>query len=68
MNNKKTMGAKIRNFFILNKFLTGVKITRIKPAKLLIKNLGYREILVQKSFIKNYVKYCSYKLQLYVIF
>ncbi len=42
---------KIRNFGTLNKFLKGAKITKIKPAKLLIKNLGYRRILFQKSFI-----------------
>ena len=52
-NSKKAIGTKIRNFLIFNKFLKGVKITKIKPAKLLIKNLGYREILVQKSFIEN---------------
>ena len=44
---------KIRNFGTLNKFLRGAKIIRIKPAKLLIKNRGYLEILFQKSFI-NY--------------
>ena len=42
---------KIRSFGILNKFLTGAKITKIKPAKLLIKNRGYLEILFQNSFI-----------------
>jgi hypothetical protein len=30
----------IRNLGILNKFLKGAKITKIKPAKLLIKNRG----------------------------
>ena len=30
----------IRNFGILNKFLNGAKITRIKPAKLLKKKRG----------------------------
>ena len=30
----------IRNFEILNKFLKGVMSTKIKPAKLLIKNRG----------------------------
>ena len=30
----------IRNFGTLNKFRKGAKITKIKPAKLLIKNLG----------------------------
>ena len=29
-----------RNFLILNKFLIGVIVTSIRPAKLLIKNLG----------------------------
>ena len=29
-----------RNFLILNKFLNGDKITKIKPAKLLIKKRG----------------------------
>lgn len=51
-NKKELIIKKIRNFGILNKFLNGVKITRINPAKLLIKNRGYLEILVQKSFIK----------------
>ena len=32
--------TKIRNFLILNKFLKGATITRIKPAKLLIKKRG----------------------------
>jgi hypothetical protein len=52
-NNKTPMGTKIRNFLIFNKFRKGVRITRIKPAKLLIKNRGNREIFVQKSSIKN---------------
>jgi len=30
----------IRNFLTLNRFLNGVKITIIRPVKLLIKNLG----------------------------
>ena len=42
----------IRNFEVLNKFLNGVNITKINPAKLLIKNRGYRAIFIQKSFIK----------------
>jgi len=46
------MIEKIRNFGTLNKFLSGAKITKIRPAKLLIKNRGYLEILLQKSFIK----------------
>ena len=29
-----------RNFLILNKFLKGVRITKIKPATLLMKNRG----------------------------
>jgi hypothetical protein len=44
---------KKRNFGILNRFLNGVRITRIDPNKLLIKNLGYRKILVQKLFIND---------------
>jgi len=43
---------KIRSFGILNKFLNGVKMIKINPTKLLIKNRGYLEIFVQKSFIK----------------
>lgn len=39
-NNKKNIGNKIRNFLILTKFLKGVKITRIKPIKVLIKKRG----------------------------
>ena len=35
-----TTKPQILNFLTLNKFLKGVKITRIKPTKLLIKNLG----------------------------
>ena len=51
----KLINNKIRSFGILNKFLNGAKITRINPAKLLIKNRGYLETFVQKSFIKyNY--------------
>ena len=42
----------IRNFVNLSKFLKGIKITRIKPITLLMKNLGYLKILVQKLFIK----------------
>jgi hypothetical protein len=51
-NPKQPIIKKIRNLGILNKFLTGAKITKINPAKLLIKNRGYLEILFQKSFIK----------------
>lgn len=31
---------RIRNLGTLNKFLNGARITKIKPTKLLIKNLG----------------------------
>ena len=48
----KPLSNIIRNFEILNKFLNGVKMTKINPAKLLIKNRGYRAIFVQNSFIK----------------
>ena len=48
---KRTKIKKIRNLDVLNKFLKGVKITNIRPARLLIKNLGYLKILVQKLFI-----------------
>ena len=41
-----------RNLGILNKFLKGVSIININPIILLIKNRGYRTILVQKLFIK----------------
>jgi hypothetical protein len=44
---------KIRNLGILNKFRIGVRITKIKPIKLLIKNLGYRRMFVQKLFINK---------------
>jgi hypothetical protein len=37
--NKNTIRI-IRNLGIFNKFLKGVKITKIKPAMLLIKNRG----------------------------
>ena len=49
--NRRTKIKKIRSLDVLNKFLKGVKITNIKPARLLIKNLGYLKILVQKLFI-----------------
>ena len=48
---KKRIGIIKRNFLILNKFRNGVIIIKIKPAKLLIKNRGYRDTFVQKSFI-----------------
>jgi hypothetical protein len=51
INRKTNTIKKIRNFGTLNKFRNGDKITKIKPAKLLIKNRGYREILFQKLFI-----------------
>ena len=41
-----------RNLAILNKFLKGVNIININPIILLIKNRGYRIMLVQKLFIK----------------
>ena len=43
---------KIRSFGILNKFLSGAKIIKIKPTKLLMKNCGYRKIFFQKLFMK----------------
>ena len=57
----------IRNLGILNKFRRGVKITRIRPAKLLIKNLGYLKIFVQKLlinknlFVINWLFYINFK-------
>ena len=39
-NTIRKITKKIRNFGILNKFLKGVKITKIKPVTLLIKNRG----------------------------
>ena len=41
-----------RNLGVLNKFLKGVNIININPIILLIKNRGYRTMLVQKLFIK----------------
>jgi hypothetical protein len=38
--NKKMIGKIIRNFWILNKFLSGAKITKNEPARLLTKNRG----------------------------
>ena len=49
---KKVSSEKIRSFEVLKRFLSGANITKINPAKLLIKNRGYLEILFQKSFIK----------------
>ena len=37
---KKIIGRIKRNFLILNKFLNGAIIIKIKPIRLLIKNLG----------------------------
>jgi hypothetical protein len=39
-NKTKDIINTIRNLGILNKFLNGAKIIKIKPAKLLIKNRG----------------------------
>ena len=40
MNKIKPKITKIRNFLIFNKFLKGDIMTKIKPAKLLIKKRG----------------------------
>ena len=40
INNTNPIITKRRSFLILNKFLNGAKITKIKPAKLLIKKRG----------------------------
>ena len=40
INSRNPIITKRRSFLILNKFLNGAKITKIKPAKLLIKNRG----------------------------
>ena len=40
INKRKPKITKIRNFLILNKFLKGDIMTKIKPAKLLIKKRG----------------------------
>ena len=49
-----------RNLGILNKFLKGVNIINTNPIILLIKNRGYRNILVQKLFINIIIiKYCN---------
>lgn len=39
-NNKRNIIKNIRNFDVLNKLLKGVKITKINPIRLLIKNRG----------------------------
>ena len=67
MNSINPRITKIRSFLILNKFLNGVKITKIKPAKLLMKKRGYRETLFQKSFIKNSNHSFSYSNYMYII-
>ena len=64
--NKKDTIKRIRNLGTLNKFLNGAKITKIKPTKLLIKNLGYRDILFQKSLIEKNYNYWFLLLQLYI--
>ena len=51
MNNIINTGNKNLNLFTLTRFFKGAKITKIKPAKLLIKKRGYLTILVQKLFI-----------------
>ena len=51
----KTKLNKIKNKLnlgVLNKFIKGVNIIKINPIILLIKNRGYRTILLQKLFIK----------------
>lgn len=45
----------IRKFGIFNNLLNGIKMTKINPTKLLIKNRGYLEIFFQKSFIKDII-------------
>lgn len=40
INKKNEIIKIIRNFGILNKLRNGVKITKIRPTKLLIKNRG----------------------------
>ena len=45
IKNKRSLG-------VLNKFLKGVNIININPIILLMKNRGYRTMLVQKLFIK----------------
>jgi len=48
------MKIKIKGVFnldVLYKFIKGVRIITIKPAKLVIKNRGYLKILSQKLFI-----------------
>ena len=40
MNSNKNIITRIRNLGTLNKFLNGAKITKIKPAKLLMKKRG----------------------------
>ena len=40
INKTKTIGKIKRNFLIFKRFLTGVRITNIKPIKLLTKKRG----------------------------
>ena len=40
INNRNPIITKKRSFLILNRFLNGAKITKIKPAKLLMKKRG----------------------------
>ena len=47
-----------RNLGVLNKFLKGVNIININPIILLMKNRGYRTMLVQKLFIKIIIIKC----------
>ena len=67
INSTNPIITKTRSFLILNKFLNGVKITKIKPAKLLMKKRGYREILFQKSFIKKFESFLIFTLIIYII-
>lgn len=50
-NREKLIIKKNLSFGTLTKFLNGVKIIKINPVKLVIKNLGYRKMFVKKSFI-----------------
>ena len=53
MNKTTNIITTTRDCGFLNKFRKGVIITNTNPSKLLIKNLGYLRIFVQKSFIKK---------------
>ncbi len=53
-SDKNSIKSIIRNnraLDVLYKFIKGVKIIKINPVKLVIKNRGYRKILFQKLFI-----------------